>query len=85
MVSDILIITKISSLVLLSVLLVVKVNHFRKYRSLNYHFMCLLYFPGIDIMLSGNSKDRRYKMKQNHLSYSIFWIALITLLLWFIG
>lgn len=62
------------------VLFVAKVFIFiRQRHGHDYQFMCLLYFPGIDIMLTSDSREKRDKKMQNKLTRIIFLIGIVVL------
>ena len=58
----------------------IKVIWFMKERTENDHPMCLLYFPGIDIQYTSDSRSKYKKIRQNNLTYSITVLATILLL-----
>lgn len=51
-----------------------------KERTENDHPMCLLYFPGIDIQYTSDSRSKHKKIRQNNLTYIITVLATILLL-----
>ena len=64
------------------ILLFAKISLFMKQRhGHDYQIMCLLYFPGIDIMFTSDSREKRDKKTQNRLTRIIMILILCMLLL----
>ena len=64
------------------ILLFAKISLFMKQRhGHDYQIMCLLYFPGIDIMFTSDSREKRDKKTQNRLTRIIMILMLCMLLL----
>lgn len=64
------------------ILLFAKISIFMKQRhGHDYQIMCLLYFPGIDIMFTSDSREKRDKKTQNRLTRIIIILGLFMLLL----
>lgn len=75
-----------TSLAAIVTLAIAKVVLFTKHNHGHYyHPMCLLYFPGIDIMFTSDSREKRHKKMQNRLTkiislFGFYILAVITLL-----
>lgn len=75
MLTNLLTITLYFSLAAVAVLLTAKLVIFSRQRLQHeYHIMCLLYFPGIDIMFTSDSRQKRDKQLQNRLTKYAFFL-----------
>lgn len=60
---------------------IVKVIWFAKERTEMDHLMCLIYFPGIDIQFTSDSRSKYKKKRQNNLTLIISVLTLMLVLL----
>lgn len=77
-IADIIILALFISIISLSI---VKVVWFTKQRKDTDHLMCLLYFPGIDILFTSDTQSKFKKKRQNNLTAIIMALSIVLLLL----
>ncbi len=81
MLTNVLMISLYFSCAIIFALMITKLNIFSKQRNEHtYHVMCLLYFPGFDIMVTSDSRQKRDKKLQNKLTRYLFVLSMYVLL-----
>ena len=81
MITNVLTITLYFSCTVILFLMIAKLNIFSRQRNEHtYHVMCLLYFPGFDIMVTSDSRQKRDKKLQNRLTRYLFVLSTYVIL-----
>lgn len=77
MLTNVLMLTLYFSCTIILILMIAKLNIFSRQRNdHSYHPMCLFYFPGFDIMVTSDSRQRRDKKLQNKLTRYVFVLSM---------